>query len=140
MANRQEVVAGWWRYHQMTGGNRQERLASDEWYWAWEEVSSMVEKHPVDAIEVLVELAEAAPSSAELGAVGAGPIEDLIYWHHAVLGSPGGRPLVEALGEASRRSPSFRQALGSVWYDSDEVPDNVRDQIPGFPPPLNSQS
>ena len=134
------LVAAWWRYQRLNGGNRQDRLAADEWYWAWEEVASMVEKRPVGAIELLVELAEAAPSPADIGAVGAGPIEDLIDWHHAVLGSADGRPLVEGLGQAARRSPNFRQALGSVWYDSDEVPDHVRDQIPGFPPPLNSQS
>lgn len=58
----------------------------------------------------------------ELGALGAGWIEDLLADHGRAMATDAGRPLLNALAAATRQNPRFRAALGNVYYDEDETP------------------
>jgi hypothetical protein len=64
------------------------------------------------ALEVVVGLAETAPSRKSLFFLGAGPLEELVLKH--------GDHLVGSLVETARNVPRFRIALSGVWPDTDD--------------------
>lgn len=73
----------------------------------------MIWDHDERIVEVLVKLAETAPSDDEVGHIGAGPIEDLLYENRERLGQPKDE-LLEQIDEAARRSSRFRRGLSSA--------------------------
>jgi hypothetical protein len=97
-----------WRL--FTAEDRAERLRSDGYHWALEEVDELVEVQPSEAVPVLVALADAAPDEHALGLLGAGDLENLINHH-------GSDAVIDAVVSAARRNPRFRKALTEAWYD-----------------------
>jgi hypothetical protein len=47
------MVDAYWRYHQLLHGTRQERLARDAYFWAWDAVETAVMESPSEAIEMI---------------------------------------------------------------------------------------
>jgi hypothetical protein len=57
-----------------------ERIESDPWFEAWEEVSDLCGKDPETALSVLLELIDRCKAE-DLYRIGAGPVEELVYQH-----------------------------------------------------------
>ena len=74
MPERGDVIAAYWRHHALASGDRAERLASEEHFWAWEAVDEAMEGD--DALGLLDALLEAP--GADPCYLGAGPIEVLL--------------------------------------------------------------
>ena len=78
-------------------------------FWAWEELSEVVQSDPERAWPVAIALVElAAPD--ELEYVGAGPIEHLIEHHDAAF--------IDRIEAAASTDPRFRAALSTIWLNS----------------------
>ncbi len=76
-------------------------------FWAWEAVDSVWVGGVAEAIEKLVQLADAAPATELLVYLGGGPLEDLVQlW--------GGDHAAEILS-AAKRSANFASALRFVY-------------------------
>jgi hypothetical protein len=55
------LSAAYWRYQQLSQGSRQERLASEEFFWAWDAVSTATWESPEEPLEMI----DAIPSSPD---------------------------------------------------------------------------
>ncbi len=125
-------MASYWEYWRLARGTRQDRLAIERArHPAREAIDEAVEAGNPSVVQILVALAEAAPSDEDAGLVGAGPIEDLISTHGQRLACRDGSQLLDELDAAARRSPRFRRALQSAWM-GDEVPTSVRERLGRF--------
>lgn len=123
MPERKDLVQAYWKYHSLHAGGRQDRLAADEWFWAWELVQETIQRDPSEALEIVVALVETASNEADLDYVGAGPLEDLVRER--------GEVLIDQLDMLARRDPRFRRAVNAMWL-SEEVPISVRQRLERF--------
>jgi hypothetical protein len=103
-----ELVAAYWRNHALSSGDRQQRLAAADDFWAWEAVSDAMGRP--DSLTLLDALL-AAPA-ADPCAIGAGPLEDLLSEH--------GLAWDTAVADRCRTSPLWRAAVACVWLDGYE--------------------
>jgi hypothetical protein len=102
----EEIADAWWRYTQSDPKLR--NVDHPDW-WAVELwLGRSVFESEDRGHELIHALAERAPDSADLGFLGAGPVEDYISADEAAL------QWVEA---EARRSENYRKALASVWVD-----------------------
>jgi hypothetical protein len=138
MESRPDLIDAWWQYQRLTTGTRPERLTADDWYWAWENVTAMINDKDERVVELLVSLTESARSPEDVQTVGAGPIEDLLSEHGSWLATTEGSAMLDQLADISRTNKKFRQALGSVWHESGEIPLVVRERLIGLSTPMNT--
>ena len=128
--SRDDLVTAFWLHHRLGLGDRAERLASAEHFWAWEAVEALVGEGGLDAVAIVVELAEAvANDEAALCYVGAGPIEGLL-----ATGSPS-PVVVAALDRAAEEYESVRIAIRCVWW-SDDADRDLVERFSRFGQPL----
>lgn len=125
MSNPALVQAYWQHFVRATRGDRQARLDAGEFVWAEDEVRSAL-SDPLEAVPLLVALADAAPDEEALAYLGAGPVEDLLVEHATIV--------VTALEAAAARNPRFRYALRCAWFD-DKVPPSVERRLRRFGSP-----
>ena len=123
------TAQGWWLYRSMSKGDRGERVelehaessrAREAWR-AYEVVQETVGEGGNDAIRLILALLAAAPRGEGTGAVGSGPLEDLIHDH--------GDDLVDAVERAARQSPEFAHALGSVAVEQGTLRPETADRL-----------
>jgi hypothetical protein len=119
--------AYWENYRLSTSTVRQDRLKSDEYFWAWEEIGELVDERPDESVAVLIRIADAAPDDRALAYLGAGPVETLITSH-------GSQGVMNQGEDAARRNENFRKALRCAWYD-DHVSPDVRARLRVFGEP-----
>lgn len=127
----QQLLDDYWEYWRLSRGSREERLRAKGRRRSHEVLDDAVEIGDVGVVELLVALAEAAPSEEDAGLVGAGPRDELLFSHSARLATPDGADLVEAIDTAARPSERFRRALRSS-YMGDEVPEPVKRRLERF--------
>lgn len=72
-----QVAADYWRYHQLCGGNRQDRLAAEASPDAVTTMDDLVWEGPIPTVLELIDELLAHPL-ADTAYVGAGPVEDLL--------------------------------------------------------------
>jgi hypothetical protein len=120
-----DLVAAYWRQYELsTSENREDRQVAEQFFWAWEEVEArMDDLSGTEAVELLVLLAEAAPTDAALGYLGAGPVENLLVSRTANV--------VDEVDAAARRNEKFRTALAAAWYD-DHLPVEIAARLRRF--------
>jgi hypothetical protein len=122
------IAAAYWEHHRRsTSPDRAVRTTADDYEWASTDIDERIHSQPVEAIELLMEIADGAPSGGALAYLGAGPIEDLIRRN-------GTDTVIDGVEAAARRSSNFRTALRCAWYDDDVAPD-VRDRLRRFGSP-----
>lgn len=126
-----QFLHDYWEHWRLAEGDREERLRAERGSVAHERVSDAVESGNPDVVELLVALAEAAPSDSDAGLIGAGPLEELLSVHGARLVTRDGAQLLDAIDTGARRSARFRRALRSA-YMGDEVPAPVRSRLQRF--------
>lgn len=118
-----DFAAAWWE-RRSSATSREERLRRErEPDLAGEVVDEAIEWAPASAIALLWYIAEVVPPGQSPRAVGA-PLEDLLASHAPRLRSPEGDDVVDAIDEAARRSPQFRDALRAVYF-GDDIPSEV---------------
>jgi hypothetical protein len=100
----------------LSRGNRADRLASEEWFWAWEEVDEAMTREPAAAVALVAALVDAAPTLDDCAYIGAGPLEDLLNYQAEAV--------VDAVDDESRRNERFRRALAAVY-----IGDGIRGDI-----------
>lgn len=121
----QRLIGAYWKHYRLSTGGRQERLAADQWAWAWDEVEGAVMEPSANTLEMLMALAQTAADEEALAYLGAGPLEDLINSH--------GVQFVQQIEESARRDPMFRKAVAHVQLSSN-VPASVRQRLARFMP------
>jgi hypothetical protein len=105
----------------VTAYHRYGATSADEDFWAWERVGEIVRgADPERAWELAVALVRAS-TDERLGYIGAGPIEDLVYWH--------GLALIDWIEGEAKRDPRFREALASIWLVADDIPKSVLSRL-----------
>jgi hypothetical protein len=112
----------------LTSSKREDRLAADKLWWAWEVVEERMNADtPAEAVGLLVALADAAPDDPALAYLGAGPVEDLLC----------GRAVeaVDDVDNAARTNEAFRTALRCAWHD-EHVPAEIAERLRRFGEPL----
>lgn len=121
-AQLQRMVEGYWTYHRLASSpDRADRLAADEWWWAYEAVANAVASGGSEAVELIVALADGAGEDEDaLASLGAGPIEDLL--RHEGPPSP---ETADALDAAARQNAAVRYAVRCVWWSDDDDPEMV---------------
>jgi hypothetical protein len=82
------VLAGWLKYEQT--------------FWAWEEVGRLVCSAPEQGWGVVLELVDTASPDA-LGAIGAGPLEDLIVTYGSASARFRVKLSIDSIGRQIRR-------------------------------------
>ena len=106
MVSVDEIADAWWRYMLRVGTSAPEGWGSDPDDWAselWHEEAVLRDEE--FARDLLRALAERAPSGADMGVLGAGPVEDFatnelrLRWIEAEAG----------------RSRNFRAALANIY-------------------------
>lgn len=109
----ERIVAGYWQHYVLAKGTRPQRLEAQTWFWAWEAVDDVVQNAPLERALVLLDALLAAPG-ADPAYVGAGPVEDLMNVHGALLDIP--------LGKRCERSPKWAETVwGSIPPDDLEA-------------------
>jgi hypothetical protein len=118
------VVKSYASHYWLGLGDRQQRLLSEEHFWAWEAVKDLIENdsRPVELIDAL--LHESRSEEGYRSYVAAGPLEDLL-----VL-----RPeFAEVVAARSRHSPVWAEAAAGVWLDRvswQRLPEGLQRLIP----------
>jgi hypothetical protein len=107
----ERLAAGWLAYT---------LTKSSEAFAAWDELTMLSTTDEARAWPIVVALVARVPED-ELGAVGAGPLENLLHSFAASVG-----PKAAAL---ARSEPRFRAALERVWLNREDVPPDVREQL-----------
>lgn len=126
----EEVVAGYWQHYRLSTGDRGERLAQDELIGAWQAVDEVIAERDVDAVALLVALADAvAEDEPALAYLGAGPVETLLR------SGPLDGDVIAALDTAATESSSLQIALRCVWWSDDDDPE-LRQRLSRFGPSL----
>jgi hypothetical protein len=110
-------VAAYWNHHKLaSSSSREDRLAAEGLFWAWEEVEGLIAARGEQAVGLIVALADS--DDADLGYLGAGPVENLLSSR-----PPPPEVVLSRLDEAARRNPRVRVAVGSVWWDEEHEPE-----------------
>jgi hypothetical protein len=81
-------------------------------FWAFSELVDLCEEDPALAWSITLELIDRADDELELGAIAAGPLEDLIRKHTAVIWND--------LVARAHTDARFRDALRGVWVFPDD--------------------
>lgn len=130
----QQLLRDYWEYWRLARGCREERLQAGELRHPHDGVADAVEAGDPSVVDLLVALAEAAPSDSDAGLIGAGPLEELLSVHRGRLATAGGADLLDAIDVAARRSSRFRRALQSVDMGA-EVSEAVKQRLQRFSEP-----
>ena len=124
------LCAAWWE-RRSSATTRGERLRRErEPDVAGEVLDEAIETAPASAVALLCYIAEVVPPGQSPRAVG-GPLEDLLAAHAPRLRPPEGEKVVDAIDEAARRSPQFRDALRAVCF-GDDIPSVVTARLGRF--------
>jgi hypothetical protein len=124
-----DLVDVYWRQHRLSSGDRADRLAADEHFWAWEAVHDAVDELHPDVVELITALADAAATDLERAYLGAGPVENLL--RHPQVSDR----ILDQLDGAARRHPGVQIAVRCVWFGDETRPDIV-ERFRRFGPPL----
>jgi hypothetical protein len=119
----------WWLFHALRAGTREQRVdlergesrdATAAWR-AFDAVDDVITSGGVEAISLILELLDSAPTPAAVSAVGAGPLEDLLHEH--------GEQLIDEVERRARQEPAFAHALRSVWLEHGALPTEVEARL-----------
>jgi hypothetical protein len=114
-----EVAAAYRRQHELSNGNREERLQADDYWWAWERVNDAATEGsaPIELLDAL--LCDPRADSAYRAYIAAGPLEDALRADPLRYG-----PLFAA---RCRDDELWAEAVGGAW---DALPADLQALIP----------
>jgi hypothetical protein len=76
-------------------------------FWAWNHLTTLVDQAPEDAWPLILKLVSDAPDDRALGAIGAGPLEELLGAH--------GLEFIDRACAIAKQDERFRRCLRGVW-------------------------
>lgn len=79
-------------------------------FWAYEGLDEMIHDDPEAAWRIILAICERDKSDHIVGAVSAGPLEDLLALH--------GPKFIDRVEARAASDPSFRDLLGGVWRNA----------------------
>lgn len=88
---------------------------SDENFWAFECIDTLVEKAPETALDFLLFALPRFTQDSDVAWLGAGPMENIIGLH--------GKRLIDRVELEARRDGRFRLLLSSIWGESSTDPE-----------------
>ena len=115
-----DLATAWIQFQSLS----KESLEYDQLFSVAERLDDLARSEPAAAWNVIQEIIALNQSDTILAMVGAGPFEDLMVHHGALL--------IDKVESCARASPAFRRMLGTVWKNaiSDEVWDRLRAVAP----------
>jgi hypothetical protein len=87
-----------------------DRTGRETRFWAWERVDDVIGRQPVTGWLLVRHLIAGAADEAQLGSVAAGPLEEMLSAHSAVL--------IDRVETAARTDPRTMRALAGVWKNA----------------------
>lgn len=109
IARHGEIVEAYWTHYRLSQGNREQRLAADHYFWAFEAVLDAVERDDDGVVDLLDGLLHAP--GADAGYFAAGPLDDLLSSHpHRAA----------AVAQKCRRDGAWAEAPGLICLDAAE--------------------
>ena len=85
----------------------------EKYFWAFEQLSELIQNNPLEALEVIFKIIEIDPSEKSLSNLGAGPIEDLMCYK--------GNEVINKIRTEAKSNVNFKKALASTWLDSKDT-------------------
>jgi hypothetical protein len=116
------LVAAWIQYQSIYKSKTAE---VDELEWAMTELLDMCRLDPESAWFTILEIIAKDSSDTILADVGAGPTEDLLGFHVALV--------IDRVESCARSNPSFHRMLGIVWKNA--ISDEVWQRVKAIAPP-----
>jgi uncharacterized protein DUF6869 len=107
----EDLVEAWVRYH---------TLHLDEDFWAFDRVNELVQSDARVGWQIVIALVQRAPDEV-LGAIGAGPLEDLIGHHPDEV--------IERVARQAQEDWRFLQALCVSWFTEGQLPPHVERRL-----------
>jgi hypothetical protein len=120
MNDENSLAAAWIRFQSLSKGS----VEYDQLFWVVERFID-ASSEPATAWNVIQKIISLNQNDAILAMVGAGPFEDLMVHHGALL--------IDKVESCARASPAFRRMLGVVWKNA--ISDEVWDRIRAIAPP-----
>lgn len=94
-------------------------------FWAYEEVADLVQKKPVEAFDMVLEILASTDDESVLFNLAAGPLEELIQFH--------GPLVIDSIEREAAKNPKFITLMQGVWVAG--TPE-VWARIVAFMPPV----
>ncbi|WP_342107377.1 DUF6869 domain-containing protein [Methylobacterium sp. SI9] len=91
-----------------------ERMGEDRSWWAVDAIMGLSEDNPFRALEICFAVARLSNDPKVLGALGAGPLEDIISENPNVI---------DVVSQEATSNENLITALGSMWQST--IPDDV---------------
>ena len=101
------LIGAWRNYQRLFGGSRKERKPANDLFWVWECYGNLVHHAPEMALDLICDTLDAVETDEEIGALAAGPMEDLISEH--------GEEVIARVERLAWSDIKFRQMLMGVW-------------------------
>ena len=114
-------MAAWIRYQHIYGSKTEE---VDELEWAMIELWDLCREAPESAWSAILEIISKDHSDQILSDVAAGPMEDLLAYHGALV--------IDRVESCARSNPSFERMLGNVWKNA--ISDDVWNRVKAIAP------
>ena len=115
------LAAVWIRFQSLSKGSAEH----DELFWAFERMDDLCDSEPATAWNVILEIIALNHSDNILAMLGAGPFEDLMVRHGALL--------IDRVESCARANPAVRRMLGAVWKN--QISDDVWGRLKVLAPP-----
>lgn len=98
-----DLVAGWIDLQTAPEGSTE----YEESFWSSMLLDDLVENFPEEAFDVVLAIMETDRSIPILGAIAAGPVEDLLVRHSSLI--------ITKVEQHAKASPEFASMLGGIW-------------------------
>jgi hypothetical protein len=121
MIDENNLAAAWIQFQRLATGS----VEQGQLLWAHERLDDMCSSEPAAAWNVIQEIIALDHSDEILANIGAGPFEDLLVNHGALL--------IDKVEACARISSDFRRMLGIVWKN--RISDDVWVRLKAIAPP-----
>jgi hypothetical protein len=121
VTDKRDLGASWVRFQSVPKESAEYR----ELEWVVEQMWDLCRAEPEKAWNAIQEIVALDQSDNILAMVGAGPFEDLMVHHGALL--------IDRVEACARVSPPFRRTLGVVWRNA--ISEHVWDRLKAIAPP-----
>ncbi len=96
--------------------------------WACQTLAKLIDDDPAQALAIVLELIDRAPSESVFSVAAAGPLEDLVAFH--------GRELIDGIERRVEGDEKLRRALTRIWLSPSDLDPTTLDRYRnlGAPP------
>ena len=106
----ENIAKSWIGWHESKKGEP----SYESEFWAFQAMDELTHEKPLEALVVILRIADLAETEEVLGYLGAGPIEDVMLYH--------GQLLIERIATEAQIHPKFKRALKTVQLEKSDTP------------------